>query len=244
MRLEGKVALITGSSRGIGRSTALRFAEEGACLVVNYLQNAEKAAEVKSAIEKKGSKAITVKADVVNRNEVKDMVDNAMDHFGRLDILVNNAGIPRDALLYKMTEEDWDAVINVNLKGSFNCAQFASVPMVKQKYGKIINIASGAIHGQPGQVNYSAAKAGLIGLTKTLALELGRFNINVNCLAAGLVNTELIRTVKKEMLEKMVNSKALKRIAEPIEIANAILFLASDESSYITGQIIEARGTP
>ncbi|MGA2463760.1 MAG: 3-oxoacyl-ACP reductase family protein [Thermodesulfobacteriota bacterium] len=242
MRLRGRVALITGSSRGIGRATAIRFAEEGASIVVNYIQNGDKADEVKRLIENMGGKAITVKADVANRTEVKEMIDKALEHFCRLDILVNNVGVPRDALIYKMTEEDWDFAINVNLKGSFNCVQFASVPMVKQKYGKIINISSGAYKGHPGQANYSAAKSGLVGLTKTLAMELARFNINVNCVVSGLVETEVIRGIEKGMFEKMVERTILKRIAQPVEIANVILFLASDESSYVTGQIIEARG--
>ena len=242
MRLRGKVALITGASRGIGRATAIRFAEEGASIVVNFLQNADSATEVKNLIEDMGGKAITVKADVVNRKEVKERVDKTLEHFGHLDILVNNVGTPRDALIYKMTEEDWDFAINVNLKGSFNCAQFASVPMVKQKYGRIVNISSGAYKGQPGQANYAAAKAGLNGLTKTLAMELARFNINVNCVVAGVSETDVIKTIEKGMFEKMVDRILLKRVAKPIEIANVILFFASDECSFVTGQILEARG--
>jgi len=181
-------------------------------------------------------------ADVRNRDDVKKMCEKAVDRFGTIDILVNYAGVARDALLYKMTEEQWDEVIDVNLKGSFNCAQFASIPMVKQKYGRIINIASGAIKGQPGQANYSAAKSGLMGLTRTLAFELGKFDIVVNCIALPVVGTEMSKNIEPEMRQEMINRTALKRIAKPTEIANIALFFASDECTFITGQTIEARG--
>jgi 3-oxoacyl-[acyl-carrier protein] reductase len=242
MRLKDKVALITGGSGGIGSALALRFVQEGAKIVINYKKNNTNAEKVVKSIQEMGGEVISYRADVTNRDDVKRMCDEAVNRFGTIHILVNNAGVARDALLYKMTEEEWDEVIDINLKGSFNCAQFASIPMVKQKYGRIINIASGAIKGHPGQANYAAAKSGLIGLTKTLALELARFNIIVNCLALGVIETEMSQHIQPEMKQAMVDRTALKRLGKPIEAANAALFLASDECSYITGQIIEARG--
>ncbi|MGA2463796.1 MAG: 3-oxoacyl-ACP reductase family protein [Thermodesulfobacteriota bacterium] len=242
MRLKNKVSLITGGSGGIGGVTAIRFAQEGAKILVQYHKNIASAEKVVINIKEIGGQAISYMADVRNRDDVKKMCDAAVDRFGTIDILVNYAGVSRDALLYKMTEEQWDEVIDVNLKGSFNCAQFASIPMVKQKYGRIINIASGAIKGQPGQANYSAAKSGLMGLTRTLAFELGKFNIVVNCIALPVVETEMSKNIESEMRQEMINRTALKRIAKPIEIANIALFFASDECTFITGQTIEARG--
>jgi len=242
MRLKDKVALITGGSGGIGGVTAVRFAQEGAKIVVQYRENIANAERVVNNIKEIGGEAISYMADVRNREDVKRMCEKAVDRFGTIDILVNYAGVARDALLYKMTEEQWDEVIDVNLKGSFNCAQFASIPMVKQKYGRIINIASGAIKGQPGQANYSAAKSGLMGLTRTLAFELGRFDIVVNCIALPVVETEMSKNIESEMKQEMINRTALKRIAKPMEIASIALFFASDECTFITGQTIEARG--
>jgi len=242
MRLKDKVALITGGSGDIGGVTAVKFAQEGAKIVVHYHKNIAKADKVVKNIKEIGGEAISYMADVSNRDDVKRMCDAAVDQFGTIDILINYAGIPRDALLYKMTEEQWDEVIDVNLKGSFNCAQFASIPMVKQNYGRIINIASGAIKGQPGQANYAAAKSGLIGLTKTLALELAKFNIIVNLIVVGIIETEVIKNITPEMKQEMINRNAFKRLGKPIEIANVALFLASDECTFITGQIIDARG--
>jgi 3-oxoacyl-[acyl-carrier protein] reductase len=242
MRLKDKVALITGGSGGIGQVTAFRFAQEGGKIVVQYHKNLANAEGVVKNIKEIGGEAISHMADVRNRDDVKKMCEKAVDRFGTIDILVNYAGVARDALLYKMTEEQWDEVIDVNLKGSFNCAQFASIPMVKQKYGRIINIASGAIKGQPGQANYSAAKSGLMGLTRTLAFELGKFDIVVNCIALPVVGTEMSKNIEPEMRQEMINRTALKRIAKPTEIANIALFFASDECTFITGQTIEARG--
>jgi 3-oxoacyl-[acyl-carrier protein] reductase len=242
MRLKDKVALITGGSGNIGGVTAFKFAQEGAKIVVHYHKNIAKAEKVVKHIKEIGGEAISYMADVSNRGDVKRMCDASVDHFGTIDILINYAGIPRDALLYKMTEEQWDEVIDVNLKGSFNCAQFASIPMVKHRYGRIINIASGAIKGQPGQANYAAAKSGLIGLTKTLALELAKFNIIVNLIVVGIIETEVIKNITPEMKQEMINRNAFKRLGKPIEIANVALFLASDECTFITGQIIDARG--
>jgi 3-oxoacyl-[acyl-carrier protein] reductase len=242
MRLRNKVALITGGSGGIGGTTAVRFAQEGAKIVLQYYKNIANAERVVNNVKEIGGEAISYMADVRNREDVKRMCEKGVDRFGTIDILVNYAGVARDALLYKMTEEQWDEVIDVNLKGSFNCAQFASIPMVKQKYGRIINIASGAIKGQPGQSNYSAAKSGLMGLTRTLAFELGRFDIVVNCIALPVVETEMSKNIESAMKQEMINRTALKRIAKPMEVANIVLFFASDECTFITGQTIEARG--
>lgn len=242
MRLKDKVALITGGSGVVGSAMATLFAQQGAKVVINYQKNAPKAENVVMSIQEIGGEAISYMADVTKREDVKKMCDAVIDRFGTIHILVNNAGIARDALLYKMTEEQWDEVIDTSLKGSFNCAQFASVPMVKQKYGRIINIASGAIKGQPGQANYAAAKSGLIGFTKTLAYELARYNIIANCLALGVIESEMMENVAPEMKQAMIGRTALKRLGKPIEIANAALFFASEECSYITGQIIEVRG--
>lgn len=242
MKLKDKVALITGASGNIGSAIALRFAQEGAKIVVHYHHNQTNAERVVKRIEEIGGEATHFMADVVNRKDVQRMCDAAMSRFGTIHILVNNAGVARDALLYKMTEEEWDDVIDVTLKGSFNCAQFASIPMVKQKGGRIINIASGAIHGQPGQSNYAAAKSGLIGFTKSLAFELARFNILVNCLALGVIETEMTERIEPQIKQAMIERTALKRMGTLKEVANVALFLASDESTYITGQIIEVRG--
>lgn len=242
MRLQDKVALITGGSGVIGSELAIRFAQEGAKVVINYQKNVVKAEEVVRRIKEVGGEAISWMADVTNRDDVKQMCDGVIDRFGTIHILVNNAGIAKDALLYKMTEQQWDEVIDTTLKGSFNCSQFASVPMVKQKYGRIINIASGAIKGQPGQANYAAAKSGLIGFTKTLAFELARYNIIVNCLALGIIESEMTQHIAPEMKQAMIERTALKRLGKPTEIAYAAIFFASEECSYITGQVIEARG--
>lgn len=242
MRLKDKVALITGGSGVVGFGMATRFAQEGAKVVINYQKNAARAEEVVKSIQEIGGEAISYMADVTNRDDVRRMCDAVIDRFGTIHILVNNAGIARDAPLYKMTEDEWDDVIDTTLKGSFNCSQFASVPMVKQKYGRIINIASGAIKGQLGQANYAAAKSGLIGFTKTLAFELARFNIIVNCLALGVIESEMTQHIAREMKQAMIDRTALKRLGKPIEVANAALFFASEECTYITGQIIEVRG--
>ncbi|UCG69366.1 MAG: 3-oxoacyl-[acyl-carrier-protein] reductase [Thermoplasmata archaeon] len=241
MRLKDKVALITGSGSGIGEATAMKFSEEGAKLIINDV-NMESANNVAEKIKATGGEVLVLKADISKKDEVEGMIEQIIEHFGRLDILVNNAGVNRDAFVKKMTEEDWDTVITINLKGTFLCAQAAMNAMSKQKYGKIINTSSIGALGNPGQANYASSKCGVIGLTRTLALECARYNINVNCVAPGATKTPMTAQIPKEIAEAITGKIPLKRFAEPEEIANLHLFLASDEASYITGQVIFVDG--
>jgi len=237
MKLKEKIALITGGASGIGEATVIRFAEEGAnvAIIDVNLEGAEKLAE---KVKSMGREALAVKADVSNKSEVESVIGQTLEKFGRLDILVNNAGINRDALVKKISEGMWDEVVDVNLKGTFLCAQAAAKPMMEQNHGKIINTSSVGSLGNVGQANYAASKAGVIGLTKTLALELARYNINVNCVAPGATKTPLIARLPPEIAEKFKKMIPFKRFAEPREIADLHLFLASEQSSYITGQVI------
>jgi len=243
MRVKDKVAVITGAGRGIGAATAIRLAEEGAKVVVNDIdeQNAKK---VVDTIKDKGAEAIVIIADITKMEKAKGLIDTAVEKFGRIDILVNNAGLNRDMLIRDMTEADWDIVLNLDLKATFFCCKFASLYMTEQKYGKIINLSSRAILGNPGQANYSAAKAGVVGLTRSLAMELGRYNINVNAVAPGMIETDLIKSHPKynEMIARALQNTPLKRVGQPIDVANVILFLASDESGYVTGNTIFPSG--
>jgi 3-oxoacyl-(acyl-carrier-protein) reductase len=241
MRLKDKVALITGAGSGIGEATAIKFSEEGARLVINDV-NMESANNVAEKIKANDGEVLVLKADISLKDEVEGMIEQIIEHFGRLDILVNNAGINRDAFAKKMTEEDWDTVIKINLKGTFLCAQAAMNAMSKHKYGKIINTSSIGALGNPGQANYAASKCGVIGLTRTLALECARYNINVNCVAPGATKTPMTAQIPNEITQAITEKIPLKRFAEPKEIANLHLFLASDESSYITGQVIFVDG--
>ena len=241
MRLKNKVALITGGGSGIGEATVLRFAEEGAKLVINDVDE-DDAKRVAAKVKAQGGEVLVCVADVCNKHEVESMVSQALKRFGRLDILVNNAGINRDSFAKKMSEEQWDSVIAINLKGTFLCAQAALGPMMEQKSGRIINTASIGALGNIGQVNYSASKAGVIGLTKTLALEGARYNINVNCVSPGATNTSMTANMPAEIVAKVKERIPLKRFAEPKEIADMHVFLASDESTYITGQVIFVDG--
>lgn len=249
MRLKDRIALITGAGQGIGRATALRFAAEGARVAVNDVDR-EAAEETVVAIQEAGGEAGFTPADVTNRTQVEAMVDQIVERWGRLDILVNNAGITRDALavrikddeVRKMDEAAWDAVLNVNLKGSFLCAQAAAVPMIRQRYGRITSTASTAWLGNVGQANYSASKAGIVGLTRTLALELARYNINVNCIAPGGVKTRMTAAIPDKIMERLLQRIPLGRMAEPEEIAALHVFLASDEAAYITAQVITIDG--
>lgn len=235
MRVLGKVAIVTGAARGIGAEMAVRLAEEGADVCVCDISDVNVTAEKVSAL---GRKALALKVDVSDRAQVQAMVDEVASRFGRVDILVNNAGINRDATIKNMTEAQWDAVINVNLKGTFNCIQAVLPHMSEQKYGKIISLASRAAMGNFGQANYSASKAGIMGLTRTAALELARYNINVNAIAPGYIDTEMTRGVPDEVRERVIKAIPLQRIGTPRDVANLVLFLASDEASYITGQTI------
>lgn len=249
MRLEDRVALITGAGRGIGRATAVRFAAEGATVAVNDIEAAE-ANETVAMIQEEGGTAFYTPADVTNRANVEAMIDQIVDEWGRLDILINNAGITRDALtvrikdgeVQKMDEAAWDAVLNVNLKGTFLCAQAAAVPMIRQEYGKIISTASVGMLGNVGQANYSASKGGVVSLTQTLALELARYNINVNAVAPGGVKTRMTAAIPEKIMENILRGIPFRRMAEPEEIAAVHLFLASDESAYITGQVLFVDG--
>lgn len=241
--LTGKVALVTGASRGIGRAIAVKLASLGAKVVVNYRSNRAAAEQVVQQIQELGGEAIAVQADVSIYEEAQRLIQSALDHFGRLDILVNNAGTTRDTLLARMSEEDWDVVINTNLKGAFNCTKAAQRAMIKQRYGRIVNITSIAgLAGNPGQANYAAAKAGLVGFTKALAKELGSRNITVNAVAPGYVPTDLTATLPPELVAKGIEMTPLGRPGTPEDIANAVAFLVSDEASYITGQVLSVDG--
>ena len=241
MKLKDKVALITGGGSGIGEATVLRFSEEGAKIVINDV-DVDNANSVAEKVKAKGCDVMVCIADVCKKSDVEDMIEKTLKKFGRLDILVNNAGINRDSFAKKMSEEQWDKVIDINLKGTFLCAQAALGPMMEQKSGRIINTASIGALGNIGQANYSASKAGVIGLTKTLALEGARYNIIVNCVSPGATNTAMTANMPEEII-KMVTAKIpLGRFAEPKDIANVHLFLASEESSYITGQVIFVDG--
>jgi len=245
MRLKDKVAIVTGAGRGIGEAIALLFAEEGANVVVNDVNEAD-AKSTAEEIKGRGRQAKAVIGSVTVQGVVQRMVDTAVQEFGTLDILVNNAGIIRDARLHKMTEEQWDRVIEVNLKGAFLCTQCAARVMREKRYGKIINLSSAMWKGNPGQLNYSAAKAGIIGLTRTAAKELAPKGINVNAIAPGLILTDMLKSTPPAILEQMQKNLAttvpLNRLGLPRDVANVALFLASDESSYVTGEVISCDG--
>ena len=241
MRLKGKVALVTGSSRGVGRAVALGFAKEGANVVVNYTSNQTAANEVVDAIQAMGSKAIAVKADVAQKKDAEALVGAAVETFGKIDILVNNAGFTRPALLLKMTEDQWDQVLDIHLKGAFLCSQAAGLHMKEQNSGKIINVMSVAgLVGTVGQVNYSAAKGGILSMTKSIARELARYKICCNVISLGIVATDMTEKIRSDekLRDIYMNRILLKRFAEPDDISPAFAFLASDESNYITGQLL------
>jgi 3-oxoacyl-[acyl-carrier protein] reductase len=243
MNLTGKVALVTGASRGIGRACALKLAALGARVVVNYNKNASAADQVVAEIKQSGSAAIAVQGDVSQFAVAQAVVKAAVEAYGRLDILVNNAGTTRDNLLALMKEEEFDSIIQSNLKSVFNMSKAVLRQMMKQKYGRIVNMTSVAgIVGNPGQTNYSASKAGVIGFTKAMAKEYGAKNIAVNAVAPGYVPTDLTNVLPQEIKDGIVKLTALGRMGTPEEIANIVAFLASDEASYITGQVIAADG--
>ena len=248
MELEGKVAIITGSSRGIGKAMALKFASEGAKVVVNAL-HLEGAKKVSDEIQRGGGEAIAIKADVSQKAEVQEMVERVLESFGAVHILVNNAGISHSSPIVEVKEEDWDLVQRVNLKGAFLCTQAVLGQMMKQKYGKIINISSLAALGcyNPGAAAYAAAKAGVISLTKSTAREAGPYGINVNCICPGRILTDMVFAAHgeeggKRFIEEGKKLSIMGRIGSPEDIANLALFLASDKSSFITGQIIRMDG--
>lgn len=241
--LTGKVAVVTGAGRGIGRAIALKLAQLGASIVINYRSSAKEAEEVISEIRNSGGKAEMVQGDVSSFEDAEKVIKFAVDSFGRLDILVNNAGITKDTLLLRMKEEDFSKVLDINLKGVFNCTKHASNIMLKQKSGRIINISSviGLI-GNAGQANYAAAKAGIIGFTKSVAKELGTRGITANAIAPGFITTDMTEVLSDKVKEKLLENVPLKRLGSPEDVANLAAFLASDNASYITGQVINVDG--
>lgn len=243
MNLEGKVAIVTGASRGIGKGIASKLSEKGATVIVNYRSKKEEAEALVSEIIEKGGTAKAYQADVSNFEEAEKLMNQVKEEFGSIDILVNNAGITKDMLMLKMKEEEFDSVININLKGTFNCIKHVNRIMLKQRYGRIINITSviGLI-GNVGQSNYAASKAGIIGLTKSMAKEMATRGITVNAVAPGFIETDMTDVLGDNVKEQVLANIPMKKMGRPEDIANAVAFLASDEASYITGQVINVDG--
>jgi len=242
MSLNKKVALVTGAGGGIGRAVVIMLAKEGADIIVNDI-NSNSAGQTAEMVHSIGSAALVSGANIVVRTEVELMFDEINKKFGRLDILVNNAGVTRDNFLAKMTEDEWDQVMAVNLKGVFNCTQLAVKMMIEQSAGKIVNLSSASGQmGNIGQVNYAASKAGIIGITKTLAKELAKFNINVNAVAPGFINTPMTSKVPEKVRNMTKSNIPLRRFGEPEDVAKVVKFLVTDDSDYITGQIISCNG--
>jgi 3-oxoacyl-[acyl-carrier protein] reductase len=240
-RLKGKVAVITGGGQGIGRAICLAFAKEAADVIVNDVVNDKRTIEVVEMINRIGSRAFSVIGNVSLKDDAEKIIRSAIEHFGRIDILVNNAGVTRTAMLHKMTEAQWDEVVDVNLKGAFLCIQAASKPMMEQNAGKIINVTSVAgLWGTKGQINYSAAKGGVLSLTKSAARELAGYGITVNVISMGIVNTDMTEKIRSDpkLREIYASRILLGRFADPEEVVPAFVFLASDESNYITGQLL------
>ncbi len=242
-RFEGKTAIVTGASRGIGREIAILLGAEGARVAVNYSGSKEKAEEVVELIKQSGGDAFAIQANVSDAEQVKQMIDETLKSFGSIDMLVNNAGITRDNLLMRMKEDEWDDVININLKGVFLCTKAVTRQMMKQRAGKIVNLASivGVI-GNPGQANYVAAKAGVIGLTKTTARELATRNITVNAVAPGFITTDMTDALPDSVKEQMLAQIPLGKLGSAEDVAGAVAFLLSDDANYITGQTIHVDG--
>jgi NAD(P)-dependent dehydrogenase (short-subunit alcohol dehydrogenase family) len=241
MSVKGRVALITGSGSGIGKAIAIKLAKQGAAVIINDLQS-EKVDEAVAEIKGITSDVIGLTADVTKKEDVQNLVKQAVEHFNRIDILVNNVGISRDRKIENMSEEDWDAVLNVNLKSYFLCTQ-AVIPYFKeQQYGRIINISSRAWLGGHGQANYSAAKGGIVSLTRTTAIELAKHHVTANSIAPGLIDTPLFQSFREDVKERLLKIQPIDRIGQPEEVANAVSFFASDESGYITGQTLHVCG--
>ena len=242
MELEDKIAVVTGGSRGVGRGIVLRLIEEGAKVTFCYEANKSAADEVLNEIKTKKGIGFAQKVDVSKRSEVQSFIDNVIGKFGRLDILVSNAGIQRHGSFIEHKEEDWHRVLDVDLTGVFNCGQIAARIMIKQKYGKIINISSRMHFGAVNVVSYSAAKAGIVGLTKSMAMELGPYNINVNCIAPGAIETELAAAMPAGFREERIAVTPLRRFGMPEEIGHAVVFLASEKAAFITGEVLHITG--
>src|SRR5256714_3289368 len=249
-RLEGRVAFVTGAGRGIGAATALRMGEEGARVALADLDT-EGCQQVAAELSKIGSEGLVLSCNVADSALVQDAVDKSAGHFGRLDILVNNAGVLRDTLLFRMSEDDWDTVMNVHLKGAFLCSRAAQKYMVEQKYGRIVSLSSTSALGNRGQANYSSAKAGLQGFTRSLAIELGQFGITVNAVAPGFIDTEMTRSTARrqglnpdDVQAQAAKNIPVRRIGQPRDVANVICFLCSDEAGFVSGQIIYVAGGP
>lgn len=242
-QLTDRVAVVTGGSRGIGRAVSLELARRGAAVMVNYNANAEAAEQVSAEITAAGGKATVFKADVSRLGEAEALIKAAVDQMGKIDILVNNAGVTRDGLIMTMKEDDWDTVINTNLKSAWNCSKAAARAMIRKRYGRIINITSVVgLAGQGGQTNYAASKAGLIGLTKALAREVAGRQVTVNAVAPGFVTTDMTAKLAPNLLEEIKKAIPLERYGTAEDVAYAVAFLASDEASYITGHVLSVNG--
>jgi 3-oxoacyl-[acyl-carrier protein] reductase len=249
-RLDGRVAFITGAGRGIGAATALRMAEEGARVALADIDT-EGCQQVAEEIAHLGSEGLVIQCNVADSDMVQNAVDRTASHFGQLDILINNAGVLRDNLLFKMSENDWDTVLDVHLKGAFLCSRAAQKYMAEQKYGRIVSLSSSSALGNRGQANYSSAKAGLQGFTRTLAIELGPFGITVNAVAPGFIDTEMTRSTARrqgfnpdEVIANASKTIPVRRVGQPRDVANVICFLCSEEASFVSGQIIYVAGGP
>ena len=239
MSLQGKCALVTGGSRGIGRAVCLELARQGARVAVNYAGNAAAAEETVKACEALGAEAFAIQANVADAAASEAMVKEVLTRFGRLDILVNNAGVTRDGLMPMMKEADWDAVLDTNLKGAFHCMKAVYRPMMKQKYGRVVNLSSiVGLRGNAGQANYAASKAGLIGLTKSMAKELAARNVTVNAVAPGFIDTDMTAALPEKAREAMLTTIPMGRLGQAEDVAKAVAFFAGDESAYVTGQVL------